>query len=209
MPSELVDMSQQFRGLPMEDLIAGPLMAACDAQVKLAKSEVQFIQEVGLQQDVDAQGKPTGPLKTRQVEFTATRPVDQKNGTIGEESVTMKVPLLAVVPVPALLIDTVDINFEMEVKSSFKQEQNTDYKASIDASVGWGPFSVKIHGEVASHSAQTRTSDNSAKYSVRVLAKQAPVPEGLMKVLDFMVKSCEPRSVTTTVAPGGTPAPTK
>ena len=206
MPGELLNVAEQFNGLPMEDLIAGPLMAACDAQVKLAKSEVQFIQEVGLVQDVDKDGKPVGPMRTREVSFTSTRPVTKGDGTIGEETTEMQVPLLAVVPVPALMIDTVDINFEMEVKSSFKTEQNTDYKAAIDISAGWGPFSVKIHGEVASHSAQTRTSDNSAKYSVRVLAKQAPVPEGLMKVLDYMVKSCEPRSITPTPAADTTPA---
>lgn len=31
------DMSEEFRGLPMSDLIGGPLQAACDAQIKLSK----------------------------------------------------------------------------------------------------------------------------------------------------------------------------
>ena len=42
------NMGEQFRGLPMGDLIGGPLMAACDAQVRLANATAQFIQQVGL-----------------------------------------------------------------------------------------------------------------------------------------------------------------
>ena len=40
-------MGDQFRGLPMADLIGGPLMAACDAQVKLANATADFIKVVG------------------------------------------------------------------------------------------------------------------------------------------------------------------
>ena len=41
MPSstdDLVNMSSQFSGLPMKDLIGGPLQAACDAQTLLASA---------------------------------------------------------------------------------------------------------------------------------------------------------------------------
>ena len=45
--AELVNMADQFKGLPMEELIGGPLMAVCDAQTKLAKSTAQYIKEIG------------------------------------------------------------------------------------------------------------------------------------------------------------------
>ena len=40
----LVNMSNQFAGLPMRDLIGGPLQAACDAQNMLAAATSNFIQ---------------------------------------------------------------------------------------------------------------------------------------------------------------------
>ena len=43
MAGELVKMSDQFQGLPMDSLIGGPLTAACDSQVKLARSTADFI----------------------------------------------------------------------------------------------------------------------------------------------------------------------
>ena len=36
----LVNMSNQFAGLPMRDLIGGPLQAACDAQNMLAAGSI-------------------------------------------------------------------------------------------------------------------------------------------------------------------------
>lgn len=207
MADELVDMSKQFQGLDFGQLIAGPLLAACDAQTKLAKATTQFITEIGFEAPaVDKDGKPTGPSKTRQVEFTFKRPVQPANGAIGQEEVGISAPLLAIVPVPALRIETVTVDFNMEVKSSFEQSSKTDYEASLDASFGWGPFSVKIHGQVAAHQEQTRKSDNSAKYAVHVEAKQAAVPEGLMKILDMLNTACQPSRVATTKDPGGATA---
>ena len=48
--ADLVNMADQFKGLPMEDLIGGPLIAVCEAQTKLAKSTAQYIREIGLQE---------------------------------------------------------------------------------------------------------------------------------------------------------------
>jgi hypothetical protein len=43
----LPNMGDQFRGLPMADLIGGPLMASADAQVKLANATADFIKVIG------------------------------------------------------------------------------------------------------------------------------------------------------------------
>jgi hypothetical protein len=47
----IIDMSDQFRGLPMGDLIGGPLAAACRAQEQFAKAAKAFIQAVSFQID--------------------------------------------------------------------------------------------------------------------------------------------------------------
>jgi hypothetical protein len=77
--------------------------------------------------------------------------------------------------------------------------------ASLDASVNWGVFSAKVHiqGSVATHKENTRTSDNSAKYSVAVHAEDKGMPEGLARVLDILQSAAAPRKVSapTAVAP--------
>lgn len=40
-------IAEQVSGLPMDELIGGPLRAACDAQVQLAQETADFINAVG------------------------------------------------------------------------------------------------------------------------------------------------------------------
>lgn len=204
MANELVNMSDQFKGLPMGELIGGPLNAACEAQVKLAQATADFIKVIGfLPPAPDATDPYSGG--TRTATFRFKRPVDNpavkpgEPGSTMEEEVEICVPLLAIVKVPNLSITQVDVTFDMEVKSSFATKESSDMEASLDAemSVGWGCFkaSVKIHGSVASHKENTRSSDNSAKYHVLVHAEDNGMPEGLSRVLDILQTACAPRAI--------------
>lgn len=195
--SELIDMASQFKGLPMGDLIGGPLTAACDAQVRLANATADFIKYVGF--EPPAAGSKDAVGKTRLANFSFKRPVADPNDltkTI-EEQVDLSVPLLAIVKIPSLSITRVDITFDMEVKSSFsaKESEDKEAKFSADMKVGWGCFSASVHleGSVASHKENTRTSDNSAKYHVQVLAEDSGMPEGLARVLDILQTSIQPK----------------
>lgn len=206
MADGLVNMADQFKGLPMEDLIGGPLDAAVKANVKLAQATADFINNVGFLQKVD-KTDPANPKvipgAARMVDFDFERPgvtVDKDGNQIRTvESVKLKVPILAIVPIPNLQVDSVDITFDMEVKSSTSEKSSEDKEATLDATakVGWGPFSVevKIHGSIATHKENTRTSDNSAKYHVEVHATNHGTPEGLARVLDIMASAAKPLAI--------------
>ena len=62
-----------------------------------------------------------------------------------------------------------------------------------------------MSGSVASHSANTRKTDNSAKYDVKVVARDDGPPEGLMKMLDILQGAIAP-APTAGAAPAPTPA---
>jgi hypothetical protein len=216
MPGELVNMSDQFKGLPMGELIGGPLNASCEAQVKLAQATADFIKVIGfLPPAKDATDPYSGG--TRTATFRFKRPVDNPSaqpGTAGstmEEEVEICVPLLAIVKVPNLSITAVDVVFDMEVKSSYSAKESSDTAASLDAemSVGWGCFkaTAKIHGSVASHKENTRSSDNSAKYHVQVHAEDKGMPEGLARVLDILQTACAPRAISPPTPVPALPAP--
>ncbi len=200
MVEELIDMTAQFRGLPMADLIGAPLRAACDAQLQLANATATFIKTVGFlpptEDDYKNDKNAVGGVRTATFSFdrTGVDPTDP-NQTVSEK-VKMDVPLLAIVKVPSLSITTVDITFDMEVKSSFmsKESQDASGSFSADASVGWGPFSMKVHveGAVASHKEQARASDSAARYHVEVKAEDNGMPEGLARVLDIMHSAIAP-----------------
>ena len=200
MADTLVNMSDQFGGLPMDQLIGGPLKAACSAQVLLAKASADFIKDVGLNDD----GK--GNLTARTVDFDFEKPVQGADGTTTMQRTELKVPLLAMVNTPALSVKEVSVNFTMEVKSSTSSKTTSDTKADLTAhakyNAGFFSCDVTIHGSVANHSENSRKSDNSAKYDVKVLARDDGPPEGLMKVLDMLNDAIAPIQ-------GAAPAPPK
>jgi len=191
MPDSLVNMSDQFGGLPMDQLIGGPLTAACNAQTLLAKSSADFIKNVGM----DDAGN--GQMKARTVDFSFTKPVQQADGSVVSQDVNLEVPLLAIINTPSLSVKEAEVRFTMEVKSSTSSKKTSDSKADLTAHAKYnaGLFScdVTIHGSVANHSEKSRSSDNSAKYDVKVVARDDGPPEGLMKVLDMLNDAIAPR----------------
>jgi len=199
----LQQMGDQFKGLPMSDLIGGPLMAACNAQVQLANATANFIKVVGFLPPASGETDPNAVGGVRTATFKFDRPTGAAPGDDGRvpmETVELGVPLLAIVKVPALAIDKVDITFDMEVKNSESSKESTDASASLSAQLkfGWGMFSgtVNISGSVSSHKENTRSSDQSAKYHVEVHASDDGMPEGLARVLDIVAQSVAPKQIT-------------
>lgn len=195
--AELVNIANQFSGLDMAALIGGPLSAACNAQTMLAKSTLDFIEEVGM----EPYDSKTKTRKVRTTSFSFSRSTESdKPGEMKSENVEMNIPLLAIVNIPALSIDKVSITFDMEVKSSVSSESKSDKEAQVDANAGLkiGPFhmDVQIKGSISCHESNTRSSDNSAKYHVQVEASQQKTPEGLMRMLDILTSAVAPSNVS-------------
>ncbi|WP_196140705.1 DUF2589 domain-containing protein [Aliikangiella sp. G2MR2-5] len=201
------EIADQFKGLPMGDLIGGPLQAACDAQVNLANATAAFIQKVGFMPNIGSDGKvdpsnPWGDIRTAAFKFERPKENAQpdENGDVATETVELEVPLLAVVKVPNLSIEDVNITFDMEVKSSSSVKSSTAAEASLsaDISYGFGPFSAKVNisGSVSSSKESARSTDTSAKYHVDVKARDNGMPEGLARVMDMMNSSIAPKRIT-------------
>lgn len=182
-------IGEQFAGLDMKQLIGGPLSAAAESSTLLANSTADFINKVGF----DAHGK------LRTVAFGYEKRSVNEDGTTNLDEMKVAVPMLAIVPIPNLQIDEVNILFDMEVKQSEKTESEMDLSASATASLNLGLFKVSISGSVSAHQSQTRSSDNSAKYHVDVRATNHGVPEGLARVLDMMAANVAPSLVGSTV----------
>lgn len=195
MADGLVRMQDQFSGLDMANLIGGPLKAACDAHMMMAAATAKFIEDVGLEApDKDGRRK----VRTTSFSFTRAATDEQGNG-IGQEQVSMDVPLLSIVKVPTLGVDEVDVTFDMEVKSSTSSESSSDKSGELEANAGLkvGPFhmDVKIKGSISCHEKNTRSSDNSAKYHVKVHAKDFGAPEGLSRMLDILATASTPTAI--------------
>ena len=185
-------IAEQFAGLKMDQLIGAPLRAAADASTQLANSTADFINRVGFD----------GAGKVRTVAFGYQKRSVNEDGTSNLDEMKVDVPMLAIVPIPNLQVDEVNILFDMEVKQSERQESAMDMSASISGSANFGIVKVSVTGSISAHQSNTRSSDNSAKYHVDVRATNHGTPEGLARVLDMMAANVAPMLVGTTLKDG-------
>jgi hypothetical protein len=200
----LMDMAQQFSGLPMGALIGGPLQAAASAQQALAMTQTQYILNTGFNQSVDPTTK-----KVTYTPITATIAMGQSQPVIGTDGkvstadshLSVDFPIITMVPIPSLAVSSVDITFDMEVKSSYshetdaESESKTSETGSFDAKAGFGCFSVELKGSVSHDSSQSNSDkqtyqkSNDARYHVEVKAEQQPIPDGIKMLLDMFGKN--------------------
>ena len=127
--------------------------------------------------------------------------------TVQSMTTTFNLPLLTIVPLNSLAVQTVDITFEMEVKSSFAEdtsetkEKEIKGSAEFEAKVGWGPFSASIKASASYDQKDSSTHDthyqksNSAKYTVNVHAGQLPLPAGVNIIIQAFANSISPIEV--------------
>jgi hypothetical protein len=194
------NIAQQFAGLPIEDLIVSPIVGMAKGQAKLNDVTWKYISEVAFVTDKD------GKTSARSLDVEMNRVVT--DGATGEQTVQTlysKVPMLPLVPLPSLAITSADIEFTMEVKTSEVDKSSTDTEtsASVSASGGfWGmKYSVSMAGKVSTHKENTRSTDNSAKYNVKVHAEQLPATEGMLKLSDYLTQMLEPSLIPLTQDP--------
>ena len=176
------NVTDKFKGLPMRELIAAPLIAAAEAQQELAATAWNFYQKIAFDED----GKTA-----RVLEFDIKRPI-QQDGKMTTMSQSVKAPFIGLVPIPALLIDRVDVDFQMEVTDTSNVKSTTNAEVEAKASAKRWFINAEISGKVTTARENTRMTNQTAKYQIHVSASQQPQTEGLSKLMDIMASCIEP-----------------
>lgn len=215
----LVSMAEQFSGLPMEDLIGAPLMAAAKANSDMGAAQVDFLLKTCFAYDKEADTYTPTMIKMIlkrgvlvPVDPTADPPVDPEIKVVETE---FDLPILTILPLNSLAVDEVNISFKMEVQSSFSETDSDERtealaaEASWSAKVGYGPFSAKVKGSVSYNSESTTSHEtyyeksNSAEYNVTVHAGQLPLPKGVNTIIEAFTKAIEPVTMPVFVGDSG------
>ena len=177
------NVTDNFKGLPMRELIAAPLIAAAEAQQELAATAWNFYQQIAFD------GKSGN--KARILEFDVERPI-QQDGKMTTMPQSVKAPFIGLVPIPSLLIDRVDVDFQMEVTDTSNVKSTTNAEVETKASAKHWFINAEISGKVTTARENTRMTNQTAKYQIHVSASQQPQTEGLSKLMDIMASCIEP-----------------
>ncbi len=213
----LVSMAQQFSGLPIKSLIGAPLLAGAEANSKMALTQTQFLLSTCFTNSGVA-GTVAAKYEPIMIKMELTRSVIKVDGSAGTPVKTaFDLPLLTIMPLNSLAVDNVTVTFDMEVKSSFSNDQETSTesessaKGSFSAKVGYGLFSAEVSGSVSASSKDTSSEkshyekSNSAKYTINAHAGQLPLPEGVTTIIQAFSQSIAPIQLKAGATP--TPAP--
>jgi len=194
------EIGKELQGLPLEYLIGAPLAASTKAQIELGKAMVEFINLLAYGKADLAVGSADTAKAVKTLPMKLQRPVDNGDGTFGVSEITVAPPLLGLVPIPSLLIETVDVDFSMQINTTSVEKDSSQQEAEVqaDASAGFGPYSasVSVHGKVAAQRENTRSTDKTAKYDIRIHAAQQEQTEGMAKLMDLLASAVEPLHAT-------------
>lgn len=129
--------------------------------------------------------------KARVLEFEVERPI-QQNDKITTIKQAVKAPFIGLVPIPSLLIDRVDVDFQMEVTDTSNVKSTTNAEVEAKATAKHWFINAEISGKVTTARENTRMTNQTAKYQIHVSASQQPQTEGLSKLMDIMASCIEP-----------------
>ena len=177
-----------LQGIPFENLIGGPLSACIQAQNDAAMTSINFINNVCLNED-----KETGEKSAIYVSFSFIQ-----NG----RKVVINVPLIAIVPIPYIAINSVDINFKATVNGvecesnedtyseEYKRDTNTKSQKRRGFFLNKNKKETKINTSFSTKRDSKSTQDSKfsveATIDVAVHAGQESMPAGMAKILEML-----------------------
>lgn len=165
----------EFTKIPLEFIIATPLLTTIEAHKAAASVTLNFIES----------------LKDKTVNFKITSDVTDSTTktTKGQEVI---VPLLSIVKVPYLTFDSLSVSFNYNISQVYRQEDKSLQKAELKASTK-GVLAAFIDASLTGSVEHSRTRENvsnrGGSLEIKLHISETQIPAGLDKVLSAIVEN--------------------
>jgi len=165
----------EFEKIPLEFIIATPLLTTINAHKMAAIATLDFITQL---------------KNTPNAEFT----VQVKNvGADGKETLQdrkISVPLLSIVKVPSLSFDSLDVSFNYSIQQVYKgsSEKSASLKGEIKTTGLLSKFvGASFSGSIEKKSSEELSTSRSGNLEIKIHVSESATPPGLQKIIDAMV----------------------
>lgn len=155
-------MISYMKALPFDHIIGAPLMACIKAQQTSAQVTWEAIREIGFV-DSDKAGS-NGDQEVAMVSF-----LFQQGGFTRK----ITVPLLTLVPIPYMQIDSVDLKFRADMSTTSEGELTAKYSNTMD-----------------SQAARSSKYNVTNEIDINIHATTSGMPAGIAKLLDIFTNNC-------------------
>jgi hypothetical protein len=186
----MANYGEEISTISLGSIIGGALNAIVEAQSQAADTTVQFIESVGFTEVKDGKENKLTPVY---VSFDyAIKDDENKN-----REVSMKVPLLTMVPIPFIRIDSADIDFNVKINSveETKTSQENKVSGSTQANANYKGFrfnaGIKLNASISNQKKSSSSDTVKRDYSlnVHVHAVQDDMPAGVERLLSILENS--------------------
>ena len=191
------NVGSYFTNLPIGQLICTPFIELARGQAELCDVYVDTLFRLAFEkpEGVKYNDEGTGN-NTRILKFSYDRPVvTESTQTVETKHFEINAPLLSLVPIPAFLIDSADVNFNMEVNIATEEKKDSSASAETNVKFGFWKMSGNIGGKVSSSSNITNSRSQKATYTISAHASQQPAAEGMSKLTALLAETMEPIQV--------------
>lgn len=178
----------EFEKIPLEYIIASPLMTTIQAHRMAAETTMNFVE------DLKEAGSTEFTVQVKNI----TQDAEGNNVETFEDRV-IKAPYLALVKVPSLNFDSLSVEFNYNISQVHKDKKTTTggfsakvatkgvAKAFVDASIT-GNFQRTRNEEM--------TGSRSGGMSVKLHVSESALPAGLQKIIDAMTDGIQAQAAT-------------
>jgi len=192
----MLGQGKELSALDFGSIIGGPLRAAIMAQAIAAQTTTNFIRNFAF---LPTPAGSTAPPKLAAVTFDFSQAIglapsggsSSSGGTalsLTSDVTSITVPLLTLIPIPFIRIDTMSISFNANLHSVTTTSESNDFNFSTGGSIG-GLFSsflgsgMSISVSDRNTYQQNTTVDDTYSLQVTVHAVQDVMPGGMSQIL--------------------------
>lgn len=190
----MLGQGKELAALDFAQIIGGPLVAVVNAQAMAARVTTDFIQNIAFEPPAAGAGGAGSSTKLKAVSFDFTQLLGSASGKLTgvTDATTIKVPLLTLVPIPYIRVDsmTIDLNVNLHNTSTVSLSNDFLFSSTTSGSessfFGLGPsisFSVSVSDRNTYQ--QDQTVDDTYSLHVTVHAVQDQMPGGMSQILNI------------------------
>ncbi len=170
-----------IKPLAIEKMVAAPIVAAVKAQSIMNDEMLEFLDKVAVDKNGDVRMIPFA--------FESDEVDNEGNPNGKSRKISVDLPYLALVQPPSLAIENVEVAFDLRIHTSSNKKEKQFIKDSQGRRIEVEKDNMNIETSLTHQSANARSSDTSAKYSFKVVAKKQEQPESLSKIIDILTEA--------------------
>lgn len=166
----------EFEKIPLDFIIATPLLTTIEAHKAAASTTLNFIES----------------LKDKNISFEIEVDETDSTGNPTKSKKTINVPLLSVVKIPNLNFDSLSVSFNYNISQVYKETEGSKQNAEIKAATK-GILTKFVDASLTGSIEHSRNTENVANrggsLEIKLHVSETQLPAGLEKIINALVEN--------------------